>query len=258
MVACISFPAVRRTPRPSAPNRSVRLIRSSVLLHVLIGLLPLTRVAAAPCPSPPDSIWAGTSSPMTYSLRDDAGHRVLLAKGAIGTDEHRKLESAIAKAGRIDEIWFYSPGGSSAAGMEMGRVIKRRGLATRVPRGAVCFSACSMAFLGGVLRSVDPGGFYGVHMWTAWKKNQVSKLLGAITERLENKSYPYDALVAEVTELIQSIERDNAQYARKRADYLLEMSVSLRLMIPNTNTPSAGEYYICGSEARSYNVVNVD
>ena len=231
------------------------------IVFCLLGTI--TSALAAQCPMPPNKVWKELQDsrtrqwlPMSYQVGNVNGQRILIAKGSIGRNEERKLDQAIRKAGRVDEIWLYSGGGSSRAGMAMGRVIRKRGLATRVPNGAVCFSACSMAFLGGTLRAVDNGGFYGVHMWTGWGKERTTRFIKDIATRLKSSSA--DQAIAWVRAEIQGIERHNAQYSRERANYLIEMSVSLRLMIPNTETQSQDEYYVCGREARSFNVVNFD
>ena len=69
--------------------------------------------------------------------------------------------------GRI-AIWLNSPGGNLFAGMQLGRVIRKRGASTyiidsRTLLPGECYSACSLAFLGGVYRFNDNGGRYGVH-----------------------------------------------------------------------------------------------
>ena len=65
-------------------------------------------------------------------------------------------------------IWLNSAGGNLFAGMQLGRIIRRHGAAThiidaRTLRPGECYSACSLAFLGGVYRFGDHGARYGVH-----------------------------------------------------------------------------------------------
>ena len=65
-------------------------------------------------------------------------------------------------------IWLNSPGGNLFAGMQLGRVIRKRGASTyiidsRTLLPGECYSACSLAFLGGVYRFGDNGARYGVH-----------------------------------------------------------------------------------------------
>lgn len=59
------------------------------------------------------------------------------------------------------EVWLDSPGGNPFEGFKLGRLIRSLQLATVVPEGAFCASACTMAFLGGVQRRIE--GPYLVH-----------------------------------------------------------------------------------------------
>ena len=87
--------------------------------------------------------------------RIDAGAPVRLAQALEGVD------------GRI-AIWLNSPGGNLFAGMQLGRVIRKHGASTHIIDSRTllpgeCYSACSVAFLGGVYRFNDNGARYGVH-----------------------------------------------------------------------------------------------
>lgn len=67
------------------------------------------------------------------------------------------------RAARFDEVWLNSVGGDSAEGPRIGAVLRRHGMSVRIRSGHVCASACTVAFLGGILRTVDEGGEYLVH-----------------------------------------------------------------------------------------------
>ena len=87
--------------------------------------------------------------------RIDAGAPDRLAEALSGVD------------GRI-AIWLNSPGGNLFAGMQLGRVIRKHGASTHIidPQTLLpgeCYSACSLAFLGGAYRFSDNGARYGVH-----------------------------------------------------------------------------------------------
>ncbi len=109
-----------------------------------------------------------------------------------------------------------------------------------------------MVFLGGALRAIDPGAYYGVHMWTRWRKPNTEKIVDAVLDL--SKKAPKKEVVRQVANLLQSIEQRNADYARERANYLIEMSVSLRLMVPNVQTKAGTQYWLCPAEMRSFNV----
>jgi len=249
-----------------AGGRQLGVARMRRIICALSGaaVMSVEAVHAASCAPPPIGVWRGLYDaaqkplPMRYEIQTTTdGKRILLAKGAFNTNEPISLQNALAGAGRIDEVWLYSGGGSSAAGMGFGRILRKRGLAVRIPADAVCFSACSMAFLGGALRSIDHSGYYGVHMWSAWSDPKYSEEFIDKIFAYMNGAKDRAAATAFVRGQIQQVEIENADYARQRANYLIEMSVSLRLMHPNTNTASDSEYWICPAEARSFNVVNV-
>ena len=216
--------------------------------------------AWASCSAPQNAVWRplydskGKSIDMGYRLIERGESRIIEARGTIKKGETQRLQQVLTRHAPIHEVWLYSGGGASAEGMNMGRLLRKQGLAVRVPKGAVCFSACSMVLLGGALRAVDPGGYYGVHMWTRWRQSNAESIVDSVME-LSEKS-PKKEVVRQVLNLLQSIERRNADYARERANYLIEMSVSLRLMVPNVQTKSSSEYWLCPQEMRSFNVTN--
>lgn len=193
--------------------------------------------------------------PMSYKLVQKGESRVLTAKGVIKSGESKRLQAALTRHRPVHEVWLHSPGGTSVEGMRMGRLLRRQGLAVRVPRGAACFSACSMVLLGGALRAVDTGAHYGVHMWTSFGEAGANRFLDWLSKQLE-KGVKGKQLRRAVSDQLQQIERRNADYARERANYLIEMSVSLRLMTPNVQTKASNQYWLCPQEMRSFNVTN--
>lgn len=80
-------------------------------------------------------------------------------------------------------VYSNSPGGSLYAGMELGHLIRKHHLFTNVlKRGELettrqfqsykslpggCFSACTLAYIGGVFRWIDAKSVYGVHRFFA-------------------------------------------------------------------------------------------
>jgi hypothetical protein len=88
--------------------------------------------------------------------------------GSIDAGAPDRLSSALEGLDGKIAIWLNSPGGNLFAGMQMGRIIRRHGASThiidhRTLRAGECYSACGLAFLGGVDRFNDNGGRYGVH-----------------------------------------------------------------------------------------------
>ncbi len=71
-----------------------------------------------------------------------------------GTDGGDRTLGRLGRDG-FPEVWLHSPGGDAFAGMRLGLMIRELQLATVVPEGAFCGSACTTAFLGGVERRVE-------------------------------------------------------------------------------------------------------
>ena len=76
--------------------------------------------------------------------------------GTYGMGSEEAVRRALEQNPRIREVVLSGPGGRMGAGFEISRMIRSRRLATRVDTG--CASACTIAFLGGVERSISPGG----------------------------------------------------------------------------------------------------
>ncbi|MCI1005697.1 hypothetical protein [Herbaspirillum sp. C7C8] len=124
---------------------------------------------------------------------DFCGMRVL-AKGRIETDSADKLQAFLTSRAAKDKYFnknptlvFDSPGGSLLGRIALGRLIRRLKLDTelapiyteevrdRSPDGyhdrivatdVICASACSLAFIGGVRRTIAQGGRFGVHQFS--------------------------------------------------------------------------------------------
>jgi len=106
------------------------------------------------------------------------GSRVIYAIGTIEPNTPDQFDAILrnlqVQAGAI--VVFHSPGGYVAQGLELGRAIRSRSLRTKIaqPSGielgnapwykpGLCASSCSLAFLGGVERTIADGSQYGVH-----------------------------------------------------------------------------------------------
>ncbi len=120
----------------------------------------------------PDWIWTaidgmqGGPDRMAFTIRNISGERVLFANGLIDELANENLKAALARHAPVSEVWFNSPGGNSRIGVQMAHTLRSEGLITAVKAGHGCASACSTAFLGGIMRRVEPGAIYGVHMYS--------------------------------------------------------------------------------------------
>lgn len=101
------------------------------------------------------------------------GIKVYIGRGDIVAGDAERLmalyngpgggDRALGRSSRdaFPEVWLDSPGGDPFEGFRIGQVIRDLRLATVVPEGAFCASACTMAFLGGVERRIE--GPYLIH-----------------------------------------------------------------------------------------------
>jgi hypothetical protein len=149
---------------------------------------------------------------MSYSLESSGGSHNLFAQGQIQAGEAGRLKEELTRAmrqpGGINEVFLNSPGGDSVEGEKMGRLMRELGIPTRIASGAFCVSACSVAFLGGVFRTVEPGGTYSVHMFSNFASlNENAQLKNSVNA-------------------LKKMEQESANYAADRYQYLLEMGIS--------------------------------
>ncbi len=64
------------------------------------------------------------------------------------------------------QVWLYSGGGNLDEGVKVGEVLRRHRQYVLVQNNHYCVSACTVAFLGGVMREVAPNGAYKVHAYS--------------------------------------------------------------------------------------------
>ncbi|WP_249931288.1 hypothetical protein [Ramlibacter sp. 2FC] len=105
--------------------------------------------------------------------------------GEIDADDPARVAAALSKTGADGaDVYINSPGGNLLAGMDIGRIIREAGANTHIgglmqvpsisipsmPRWksvpGVCYSACALAFLGGVYRYASSDSEYGVHRFS--------------------------------------------------------------------------------------------
>jgi len=166
-------------------------------------------------PSCPKHLNWSTYPEMKFSLETIGGVRVLKAEGVIDQDVAAKLQDAL-KTNDPQEIWLRSPGGDARAGNAAGKIIRESMIPTRIPAGWACFSACNFMFMGGVIRYVDPGGLFVVHMFTHLGDKD------AVRSELKNT----DKAIG----LIGDVEQDSALLASEDNDFLIRMGVSRKLL----------------------------
>ncbi len=65
--------------------------------------------------------------------------------------------------GKVRALSLHSPGGAVAEAIDMARLIRKRGLDTRIERNGYCASSCPLVFAGGKERQAARSAWIGVH-----------------------------------------------------------------------------------------------
>lgn len=124
-------------------------------------------------------VCASASALQIVPLKLDGGGEVLVLQDCSNTKDYTcqpyeksfssgdsaRLERVLSQRG-FQEVLLVSGGGNLDEGVKVGEVLRRHGAAVRVPSGHACVSACTVAFLGGVIRTVDPDATYEVHAYS--------------------------------------------------------------------------------------------
>lgn len=167
---------------------------------------------------------------MKFEVVERRGLRILAATGEIvpGTSRHfMQAVTAATRGGRtLDAICFNSGGGNVSAGIEMGSMIRRLGLATTLctflPGPKECSSSCSFAALGGTIRYFVEGQL-GVHQ-------HYTVLEGGETK------YSYDDMVS------------GKQTTATLLKYAAEMGVTVDFMATALSYPPKEMYYLTADD----------
>ncbi|HET7316338.1 MAG TPA: hypothetical protein VFI88_02805 [Sphingomicrobium sp.] len=167
-------------------------------------------------PTCPKHLDWSTYRQMKFTPETVDGKAILNAEGVIDEGAPQRLQEVL-KANPVLEIWIRSPGGNARAGNEAGKLIREAGIPTRIPSGWACFSACNFVFMGGIVRYVDPGGIFAVHMFTHLGDKD------AVREELKQGT-------DEAIDLIGDVEQDSALLASEDNDFLIRMGVSRKLL----------------------------
>nr|MEC9419782.1 hypothetical protein [Pseudomonadota bacterium] len=147
------------------------------------------------------------------------------AEGQI-TAETPALFSSYLKNEHSDgnKVLLHSPGGSLIAGLELGELIRARGMETEIGiwksegtfgdtvDGGYCMSACSYAFLGGEVRRIPDGNRLGFHQFylSGERAGQVPS--------------------SQVDQALMSAQELSSRIVR----YLLEMGIDARIFVLGT------------------------
>jgi len=127
-----------------------------------VGLIGLTiHDRAVPALAELWAIRAGDTAIGDLEVEVSNDGRTLYVSGAYSNHSEEMVRRALDRNETVREVVLRGPGGRVSVGLQLFRMFRERKLATRVDRG--CASACTLAFLGGVQRTVSPSGRLGFH-----------------------------------------------------------------------------------------------
>ncbi|MBI3513338.1 MAG: hypothetical protein HY060_04640 [Proteobacteria bacterium] len=195
--------------------------------------------------------WIATAAALEFSVVGSPPEAIV-ATGDIVRDDVAKFQRLTASLPRRPgTVYLSSGGGSLGEGMALGSFFRSEGFATRVGRNQSCASACVFAFLGGIIREVDPAGRVGVHMASLML---VEEYVQNLKNLLLDNEIPLDT---KIRLIIALNEQAAARAASAEASYLVRMGVSLRILKPITDNLQTQIHWLTRQELVDYNVVNV-
>lgn len=196
---------------------------------------------------------------MHYEVRQVGQSKVFVATGAIEANSATEFAGALTSAGVVDEVWLASPGGVVNEGLAIGRLLRRSGLIVRISNGSACVSSCTLAFLGGAIRVVDPDAYYGVHMFSIFfdRSNAVIYTKELVDRAVARGKVAGNGATAEYLQKeLMLREQSTAVLSAKIAKYLVEMSASLSFLDGMFGQEQLGVCYLSRQSLIQFNVVN--
>ncbi len=112
-------------------------------------------------PVQPDSSPEVLRQPMRFDLTSGG---TLRAEGSINVGAAARFAEEIEARGEyVKTVSLNSPGGSVDDALAMSKLIRDKGLDTKVVAKALCASSCPLVFAGGVAREAEKDAVLGVH-----------------------------------------------------------------------------------------------
>ena len=148
--------AARRTGRGLVPAFAIAAAAAAIL-----GVGAMLYDRAVPALAELWDIYNGDEELSDLTLTVSRNGTTLNIDGAYGMGSDQAVRRALEQNPKIREVVLAGPGGRMGAGFEISRQIRSRRLATRVE--TACASACTIAFLGGVDRSISATAKLGFH-----------------------------------------------------------------------------------------------
>jgi hypothetical protein len=141
-------------------------------------------------------------------LRIVSNGRILKISGKVAAGDAYRIQRAIQSNRGAVEVQLDSGGGNSAEGMKIGLVFRASKLLIRVANGSRCASACTVAFLGGSLRTIDSSAQFLVHIYSGFM-NGFDYLNGYDFSRRRSEGFIWkDQLLSNPREFLLSIAKN--------------------------------------------------
>lgn len=164
--------------------------------------------------------------PMRFELLPGG---LLKAEGAIDLGSADRFAEEIGARGEyVKAVSLNSPGGSVEDALAMSRLIREKGLDTKVATKALCASSCPLIFAGGVAREAEENAILGVHQ---------------VFNAGEERPSPEQAM--------SEAQRTTARIAR----HLDEMGIGDGLWIHALETPPDRLYYLTPEEMVEFKLI---
>lgn len=103
------------------------------------------------------------SKAMRASIHRINGENILVLAGGIESESGKQLRPYIRNKRAYKEVWLCSGGGSVNGGIAIGKALNAAKATVKTPNGYFCASACTIAFMGGYARIIEPQARFVTH-----------------------------------------------------------------------------------------------
>lgn len=167
---------------------------------------------------------------------DDAHSDIISLNGEIDVGAALNFRRAVEAAPDAKLVVLNSPGGAVQIALLIADDVHERKLATYIPKGAGCYSACAFVFLAGVERQVD--GELGVHQISSDSTDLVGAQL-SISDIIDVLNR-FDTPVEVLTVMFKTPPKDMHVFTPDEvARYGLDRKQDTPTTAASKNTPSA-------------------
>lgn len=191
-------------------------------------------------------VWIIISAQESLSAQFERQYESILLVGEIVEGDIDRLKSTLKRYGNL-RIDLNSGGGSLGEALQLGAFIRSKGLATHIPKGATCASACVTIFAGGLMRTAHPKSRIGIHMASGVFNDPFIDAMDNVIREYGVKATPY---------IVAMFEESAAKAMLQQVYFILESGVSLTLLQAITLVPHDEIYWLSRNDAISVNLIN--